>query len=242
MTILVAGATGATGRLLVNDLLKRGEQVKVVVRSPERLAGDIRDHANVTVIPGTLLDRSDEEIAELVRGCDAVASCLGHNLTLKGIFGKPRRLVTDTTRRLCQAIRATNPHRPVRFVLMNTVANRNRDIPEQFTFGERCVIGLIRVLIPPQPDNEGAAEHLRAVIGRNDQSVEWVAVRPDSLVDAPAVTAYDVYPSPIRSGIFDPGKTSRINVGHFMAALITEDRTWQQWRGQMPVIYNRNAR
>jgi hypothetical protein len=27
-------------------------------------------------------------------------------------------------------------------------------------------------------------------------------------------------------------------VGHFMADLITEDALWQQWKGQMPVIYN----
>jgi hypothetical protein len=50
-----------------------------------------------------------------------------------------------------------------------------------------------------------------------------------------------VYPSPIRSAIFDAGQTSRINVGHFMAELITNDDTWQQWHGQMPVIYNESS-
>lgn len=38
--------------------------------------------------------------------------------------------------------------------------------------------------------------------------------------------------------IFAPGQTSRINVGHFMADLITRDDTWARWKGQMPVIYN----
>jgi hypothetical protein len=35
------------------------------------------------------------------------------------------------------------------------------------------------------------------------------------------------------------GFTSRINVGHFMADLITDDDTWYKWKGQMPVIYNK---
>ncbi|MCG8701069.1 MAG: hypothetical protein MI922_23655, partial [Bacteroidales bacterium] len=52
------------------------------------------------------------------------------------------------------------------------------------------------------------------------------------------VTAYEAFPSPIRSAIFNPGKTSRINVAHFMAELITHDDVWMQWKGKMPVLYN----
>ena len=47
--------------------------------------------------------------------------------------------------------------------------------------------------------------------------------------------------SPIRSAIFDAGKTSRINVGCFMADLIGDEEVWNQWMGKMPVIYNREA-
>jgi hypothetical protein len=162
-------------------------------------------------------------------------------MNLKGIFGSPRRLVADTTRRLCQAITANRPVRPVKFVLMNTVAHSNGDLHETRSFAERCVIGAVRALVPPQPDNEQAAEHLRVAIGRNDTAITWVVVRPDSLIDEPAVSGYDVHPSPIRSGLFDPGKTSRINVGNFMASLITDDQLWERWRGQMPVIYNKTT-
>ncbi|CAG0956721.1 hypothetical protein ANRL2_00529 [Anaerolineae bacterium] len=239
MTILVAGATGATGRLLAGQLLDRGDTVKMVVRDPGRLPDAVKNHPRAVVMTGTILDLGDHELVELVRGCDAVALCLGHNLSMRGIFGHPRRLVADTTRRLCQAIRETRPARPVRFVLMNTVANSNRDIPESRTVAERCVIGLIRALVPPQPDNEEAAEYLRTAVGKDDASISWVVVRPDSLTDEMAVTEYDVHPSPVRSGVFDPGKTSRINVGHFMAAVIGENALWDRWKGQMPVIYNR---
>ena len=239
MTILIAGATGATGTFLAKELLDRGHTVKMVVRSPERLPDAVRSHEQAVVLTGNILDMSDAEVSGLVRGCDAVASCLGHTMTLKGIFGHPRRLVTDTTRRLCLAIKTNRPARPVRFVLMNTVANCNSDLQERRSFAEACVIGAIRALVPPQPDNEQAAEHLRVVVGTNDAAITWVVVRPDSLIDEPTVTGYDVHPSPIRSGVFDPGKTSRINVGHFMASLISDDHLWEQWKGQMPVIYNR---
>ena len=33
--------------------------------------------------------------------------------------------------------------------------------------------------------------------------------------------------------------TSRINVAHFMADLITDSDTWNRWKGKMPVIYNK---
>jgi len=69
--------------------------------------------------------------------------------------------------------------------------------------------------------------------------IEWVAVRPDNLIDEDQVSAYEVHPSPIRSAIFDAGMASRINVGSFMADLITENESWNRWKGQMPVIYNK---
>ncbi len=237
MTILVVGATGATGRLLVEHLLDRGLQVKVIVRSPDRLPEAIRKHANLTVITASLLDLSDSELARHVHGCSAVASCLGHNMTLKGMYGQ-RRLVTDAVRRLCAAINANKPEVPVKFVLMNTAGNSNRDLSEKVAFAERRVVGLIRLLVPPHADNEQAADYLRTKLGKNQRMIEWAVVRPDTLIDESAVTEYNAYPSPTRSAIFNAGLTSRINVGHFMADLITDDDLWNQWKGQMPVIYN----
>jgi hypothetical protein len=270
MTTLVVGANGATGRLLVQHLLNRGLNVKVIVRSPVRVAfplgnrlpEEIRNHGNLAVIQASVLDLSDAEMIQHVNGCDAVASCLGHNLSLKGIFGHPRRLVTDATRRLCQAIavaaaqcgevsspyncdktdgkpfEANKSDKPTKFVLMNTAGNSNRDLHEPISFSQQCVMGLIRLLLPPHVDNEQAADYLRTKIGQNNEAIEWVAVRPDNLIDEDRVTEYEVYASPIRSAIFDAGFTSRINVAHFMADLITDDETWNKWKGQMPVIYN----
>lgn len=238
MKILVVGASGATGRLLVEQLLERGQEVRAIVRSPERLPENLRNHDRLSVTYACLLDLSDAQIAWHVEGCGAVASCLGHNLTVKGIFGPPRRLVTDATRRLCTAIKGQSLSRITKFVLMNTTGNRNRDLDEQTSIGERCVVGLLRTLLPPQRDNEEAADYLRTKIGKLDDEIEWVAVRPDTLINEDKVTRYEVHASPVRSPIFNAGKTSRINVAHFMAELIADDDTWKCWKGQMPVIYN----
>lgn len=239
MNILLVGASGATGQLLTKELLNRGEFVKVIVRTPEKFPAAIRNHDKLSMIHASILDLSDAELTQYVKGCDAVASCLGHNLDLKGIFGAPRKLVTDATRRLSDAIKANASEKTIKFILMNTAGNSNRDLNEPIPFTQKFVIGLLRLLLPPQVDNEHAADYLRRNIGSKDKMIEWVAVRPDSLTNEDDVTAYEVYPSPIRSAIFNPGQTSRINVGHFMADLIINDDIWQKWKGQMPVIYNK---
>lgn len=239
MTVLVVGASGATGRLLVEQLLQRGQHVKIIVRSTKDLPETVTYHENLSVIHASVLDLSDTEMARHVSGCDALASCLGHNLSFKGMFGPPHRLVTDATRRLCDATKANNPKNSVKFVLMNTTGNSNRDLNEQISFGQKCVIWLLRKLLPPHADNENAADYLRSQIGRNDATIEWIVVRPDGLVDEHETSEYELHLSPIRSAIFDAGVTSRINVGHFMAELITDDALWKMWKGKMPVIYNK---
>jgi nucleoside-diphosphate-sugar epimerase len=238
MTTLVVGASGATGRLLLEQLLNRGQTVKIIVRAPNALPETIRNHDNVSVIRASVLDLSDAEMAQHVEECDAVASCLGHNMSFKGLFGQPRRLVTDATRRLCSAVKANKRETPVKFVLMNTAGNSNRDLTERISFAQTCVIWLLRLLLPPHVDNEKAADFLRTEIGKSDKAIEWAVVRPDGLIDEGEVTEYELHASPIRSAIFNAGTTSRINVGHFMADLITDHDTWGKWKGHMPVIYN----
>ncbi len=238
MTSLVVGASGATGRLLVAQLLDRGQNVRAIVRSPDALPAAARQNDRLTVIQAGILDLSDTELAQEVKGCTAVASCLGHNLSLKGIYGHPRRLVTEAVVKLCRAVKANEPGKTTKFVLMNTAGNSNRDLQEPISLSQKFVIALIRRLLPPHADNEQAADFLRG-IGRNDRMIEWVAVRPDTLTDESEVTEYEVHPSPTRSAVFNAGKTSRINTAHFMAELITDNDTWHRWQGKMPVVYNK---
>ena len=44
MTILIVGASGATGRLLVQELLDCGESVKIVVRANSNLSEQVTNN------------------------------------------------------------------------------------------------------------------------------------------------------------------------------------------------------
>lgn len=237
--VLVVGATGATGKLLVAQLLDQGALVKALVRSRERLPEHFREHPNLEVIEGSISELSGDELSKLVTDCGAIASCLGHNLSFKGMYGKPRRLVTDAIRNLCQAIERNKPDAKVKFVLMNTAGNSNRAIGEKVSVGQSIVISLLRILVPPHPDNEQAADYLWKSIDKQNEHIEWSVVRPDGLIDEDEVTEYSEHVSPTRSAIFNSGKTSRINVANFMSRLILDEELWSIWKWQMPVIYNK---
>ncbi|TYC62495.1 SDR family oxidoreductase [Marinobacter sp. BW6] len=241
MKVLVAGGSGATGQLLVRQLLDRGLSVQAIVRSPDQFLKAVGEHKNLSVINASILELSDTELAQYVHGCGAVVSCLGHTMSFRGVYGKPRRLVSEATRRLCEAIRTIQPTQPLKFVLMNSTGCRNDDLAERVSVAEKCVVGLIRLLVPPHLDNEQASKYLRRQIGQQDGSIEWSIVRPDTLVDYDDASKYEILPSPTRSAIFNAGQTSRINVAHFMADLVTEDAVWNSWKGQSPVIYNSDS-
>lgn len=237
LRIGVLGATGATGSQVVRQLLDRNLEVVAIVRTVDRLPSDIREHAKLTVIEGTLVPGTPG-VEEALSHCRVMVSCLGHNMSFRGVFGSPRRLVTDSARRTCELL-ARHGEAPTKFVLMNTVGVRNLELGEKVSVAERIVLQLLRWLIPPHGDNEQAAYYLQEHQPvRPDSPLEWVAVRPDGLIDHDDVTDYELCESPRQSAIFGSGKTSRINVAHFMAELITKDELWHEWKGRMPVIYN----
>jgi nucleoside-diphosphate-sugar epimerase len=238
MKTLIVGASGATGKLLVEHLLKAGLQVKAIVRPSSNIPDSWNNNNNLTLIRANMAQIAVDDMAKLLDDCRAVASCLGHNLTLKGIYGRPRKLVTDTVRLLCEAALKCKPEKPLKFILMNTAGNSNKDLNEPISTGHKFVLGLIRLLVPPHSDNENAADYLRVNIGQSNSQIEWVVVRPDTLINEEEVTEYTLHTSPTRSALFNPGKTSRINIAHFMLQLINDDETWIKWKGQMPVIYN----
>lgn len=236
--ILVLGATGATGRLLVETLLNRGIEVKAVVRSPDRLPKTLREHPLLQWQQINLLELDHEAMIRLVEDCDSAASCLGHNLTWKGVFGPPYRLVTEATRRLATAMQVDPGDNPARLVLMSSTGVRDRPAEGPGTWGERIVLGILRLLVPPHADNEQAAAALHDRSGPGVQGPEWCIVRPDTLSNAEAPETYEVFPSPIRSAIFDAGHTSRRNVARFIADLLTDEQLWEKWKGRMPVVYD----
>jgi len=236
MKTFVLGASGATGRLVVQQLINKGLSVKVLVRSTAILPKEIRDCENLEIITGNVDDYSIEQFKELLKECDAVVSCLGHNITFKGIFGKPHKLVSNAVSKVVEALSHSTSRK--KFILMSTTAYTDKRQGEKDSFAEGLVFALLKHLLPPHADNVHAGDYLFKET-KNSANCEWIAVRPDSLIDEAAVREYEVVPMKRQSPIFNPGKTSRIQVAHFMVKLLTHEELWQVWKYKAPVIYNK---
>jgi nucleoside-diphosphate-sugar epimerase len=237
-TVLVLGGTGRTGGRVVRQLLDRGAHVRVVVRSAERLSDGVAGAAGLTVTEAELLSLGDEEFARLVEGCDAVVSCLGHTIDVRGVFGRPRDLVTQAARRVCLAATALQPERPLRFVLMSSVSvNRPGKADTRRGRFERAYVALLRGLVPPARDNQRAADFLIEAVGTDGRYVQWTAVRPDSLKEGDS-SPYDVSEGLVDS-LFRPGQTRMASVADFMCELVDDDDAWARWQGRLPVVVDR---
>ncbi|MDF1644574.1 MAG: SDR family oxidoreductase [Pseudomonadales bacterium] len=237
--ILVLGSSGATGKLVVAQLLEQNVNVVAILRSTSSLPEEISSHTKLHLVRADITDLQEQDLANYLQDCTGVISCLGHNLTLKGMFGEPRLLVTDTIKKICRAVERIDSDQKIKVILMNTTGNCNHDIPEKPPLSQRVVISILRWLLPPHADNEKAANFLRLNIGQNHKQIEWAAVRPDALTDDDSVSEYNLCISPAQNAIFNAAATSRINVANFMSRLVCEDFLWNQWKGKMPVIYNR---
>lgn len=240
MRVLVLGASGATGKLVVAQLTERHVNVRIFVRESAVLPAEVPGNPLVEMRKGNIAALNDKEMASLLQDCDAVVSCLGHNITFKGMYGRPRDLVSGTIRNVCRAIKAT-ADRKVKLVLMSTTAYTNTRTGEKNSLGEGMVFAALKLLLPPHCDNMNAADFLQEGIRKDNGKIDWVAVRPDSLVNEDTVSAYETLGSRVRSPIFNAGKVSRINVSHFMADLLTNDGLWQEWKFKMPVLYNKEC-
>jgi len=227
MKFLVLGATGQTGRHVARKLVERRHSVTAVCR---KQSASLEELEGVKRIEGTILDMSEGEVREITRECDAVLVCLGHNLTLGGIWGKPRRLVTDTVRRIVQSY--LGKKKPGKVVLMSSVGVRNKDLPEEdYPTFDRVVSGLPDHHVPPHADNVQAAEYLKTA----GDAVEWVCVRPDDLADVhERTTDFEVFDALRAPPISGRGKTTRLEVAHFMASLAENESLWDQWKGKTP--------
>ena len=237
MNVLVLGGTGRTGGRVLQQLLSRGIHVRAIVRSAEKLRAGVAERPGLSVVEADLLALSDEELLRQVQGCEAVISCLGHVINIKGIFGPPRDLVTRSVERVCRAIRASQPARPVKLILMSSVSvNRPGGLDTRRGRFERAVLWLQRGLVPPGRDNQRAADFLHEVIEADDAYAQWVAVRPDTLKEG-EVTEYALHEGLVDS-LFRPGETNMANVAHFICELATDPEAWAAWQGKLPVIVN----
>jgi hypothetical protein len=235
-TVLLLGGTGRTGGRVLEQLLKRGVNVRAIVRSAGRLPAGAVGNPALTVIEADLMSMSGDELRRHVAGCDAVISCLGHNINLKGVLGPPRDLVTQAVSKVCRAIEELRPAERVKVILMSSVSvNRPNHLDTRRGAGERAVLAAMRGLVPPARDNQEAADLLFG-IGTASPFARWVTVRCDTLIEG-EVSDYVLHEGIVAS-LAKPDNTNMANVAHFMCELVEEPALFGKWAGKMPVIAN----
>ena len=115
----------------------------------------------VVVVPDGHLAMSDTAMAGHMRGCGAVISSLGHTLTLRGVYGAPRQLCTDSVRQLCRVAEQLQPENPIRLIVISTEGvDRPDGADPPRGRGERLVLWLLWLLLPPHADNMAVADYL----------------------------------------------------------------------------------
>ena len=228
--ILVVGATGATGKHVVQMMLDCGHQVVAMARSKESMLSKLNDETSrekLQIHEASIVDMKHDDLVELTKDCNFVVSCLGHNLNFKGIFWNDKRLVTDAVKKLTKAMPSS-----CKFVLMGSDGVANPTVDPKRKFGERIVIFLLRHLVPPHADNEEAAEYLR--LAKNKYS--WVIVRPTNLVDAKEASGKYTVSEKAEVSLFGDHMISRNDVAHFFVELMNNKDAFEKYEHKMPVV------
>lgn len=244
MRVFLLGATGNVGRLVLSELVERKLQVRAVVRSLDRIPEDLRHHEDIEYLEKNVLHMKNEEIADALEGCESCIVCLGHRISVSGIWGPPYRLVQDAVQKLHSAYEILHAEKEsatrLKLVVLSTVGVTNPDGSEANFRGlfEKAFVWIVSSLVPPWSDNMLTVQYLHDKIGRADNALEWVAVRPDSLAEGQRCP-YALWQG-LQSGLFTPGKTRKSNLAHFMVSLLVDDDLWSSWKWKMPVILDDN--
>jgi uncharacterized protein YbjT (DUF2867 family) len=196
MKVLVLGATGGTGRLIVRDAVAKGHSVVVLVRSKASAAlpdaklveGDARDEAT---------------LARAMDGCDAVVSALG-----SGMGRRKVDLLTVATRALVMAMTRNGVRRLVCVSALGVGDSRGHG---GFVF-DRLFQPLLLSEAYKDKDRQEAA--IRA------SALDWVVVRPAMLTDDPARGSARAFTD--LAGV-KGGKIARADVARFVVEQLTAD-------------------
>lgn len=207
--IAVFGATGKTGRRVLERALAQGHEVRVLVRDPARL-GPVDSRVHVVV--GDVLDPA--KVEETVAGATAVVSVFGQ------VKGSPRSLQTDGTRLIVEAMRRHGVSRLV--TLSGGGLRAEQDRPK---LPDRLIRGALQLLAGHVlADAEGHLEVLRA------SGLEWTVVRGPRLTEEPGRGRYRVG----WVGVDASTHISRDDLADFIVSQI-EDR---RFIGRMPFVSN----
>ena len=205
--ILVLGATGATGRLIVSQAVARGYDVTVLVRSAEK-ASDI---TGAKLIVG---DARDETVLrEALKGRDAVVSALG---TPASPF-REVTLLSTATRALVSAMKAEQVSRLVCITGMGAGDSAGRG---GFLFDNLIFPLLLRKVYADKDRQEAVVR---------DSGLDWILVRPSVLNNKPS---RDTIRALTNLSGFHGGTISRDDVARFALDQVRDDG----WLHRSPLI------
>ena len=155
--LVVLGAAGRTGRLVVEQALAAGHPVTALVRSPEKLT--LR-HPKLRVIVGDATDPT--ALSRALAGAEAVISTLGSR----------RSVIADASRALVAAAREAEVNRVV--ILSSWLVQRDH-LPALTRVLTSIAMGSVIT-------DKAAGELLI-----RDSDLDWTIVYPSVLTDGPAV-------------------------------------------------------
>lgn len=210
MRIAVFGASGRTGRPLIEQALEAGHTVTAFVRDPARLPDD---HERLAVVQGDIADA--EAVARAVAGQDAVISVLGQ------AQDSPRDLLSVSAQNIVAAMQRHGVRRLVTLVGAGVGDPRDEPPPPP----ARIMIGLLKLLAPRVlADAERHAATVR------ESGLDWTIARVPRLSDGPPMGS-------IQLGYERPGFTpvSRADAATAILKLVTEGEHLQG----APILTNR---
>ncbi len=169
MKIVVFGATGATGRQVVEQALAAGHEVVAVARRASRVTA----RAGLVVLAGDVLDA--ESMRDSCAGANAVVSCLGPSSNLR-----PGTVMSVGTANMLAAAESAGVRR---FVFQSGIGLSDGT---ELSLGFRILLAALwRPVFGAALADKAEGERLVRA-----SSIDWVIVRPVGLRDAPAVGHY----------------------------------------------------
>ena len=220
LDILIYGATGKIGSLVVSEALNRGHRVTAVSRDPSQIE---TEHDNLTAARGDLLN--DESIASLARGRDVII------VSVRGIIGEKQpenALQRIAVERVVNVLRELDGRAPR---LIHVGGAGTLEVEPGVLYADK----LPRIFVPKSLEIEIDGQVLALEYLKSVADVEWTYATP-----AKNFTNGD------RSGEFrigtnrmmeDPRGRSRISRADFAVALVNEAESGAHVHEQFSVAY-----
>jgi putative NADH-flavin reductase len=200
LRVLIIGATGGTGRQLVQQALEQGHDVTAFVRNPRRLK---MEHSKLRIVQGDVLDY--ESVDAAMKGQNAVLCALGH----KRLLG-PTTILSRGTANIMRAMKNCGVPRLICESSLGVGDAVGR-------LGLPATLLFVPLILPFYFWDRVRQEALIA----DNIDIDWVIVRPATLTNGPARGDYR-HGFAVGSYIW-PSRVSRADVADFMLKQLNDD-------------------